>query len=700
MDYKWNKKIPIGSSSIDASSLLDINSTTGGSRPFPQMTEAQRDAIVSPANGLMVYNTDTDALNQYNLAGTSWAEVSGSGGQGGINYILNPDIETGLDDITVTNDITLALETTDPLRGDQSAKFVTVAVQSGADYIEFNMNDVDNQDIGKALYISFDYYCDANVSTDDFQVVLYNNDSANDVLVRGGNGSGKLVASIGKTRFTGVAYLDPTDNSYSLRLNVLSAPSSDSSLYIDNVIVGPQSIVDAPIVSDWEAFTPTGTWTSNVTYSGVKRRVGDSVEIQYKAYLTGAPNSVQLKFDMPPGLTLDDTKLKQNANESYRGIGQVSDPGTGLWPIMAHASATNAKITPVVYNHTSGSYSKGGGVTQVVPTTFGSGDAVLVSITVPVEEWANSSAVLSTKEMLNQVTTAKRSTDAAQSIPNAIATIIDYEDLDWSDGGGLAYTAGSGYTAGTGVWTVDPIWTANKKMKLQISAAAMLATSATWAEAELMDFIVAVNGSNVSSLNRVNGLSGTEFHMVTGTTIIELEKGDYFNVNLFQSSGGALALYNSGQYNHISLTELPDFSVYSVYPEPLKTQTKYLTSNFTSGTAVTDLTFSNLTVGQWYRADCQFIMVVNDGTGDPSIDIRASHDSIDLSRSFVLMDNGTTTADGGGSAPSFNFQATASTLIFTAVSVSVDSYLEGSSDKLGTFVVLSEIQPQQETTEW
>ena len=47
----------IGTTSVAASALLDMVSTAQGFLP-PRMTEAQRDAIATPATGLMVYNTD------------------------------------------------------------------------------------------------------------------------------------------------------------------------------------------------------------------------------------------------------------------------------------------------------------------------------------------------------------------------------------------------------------------------------------------------------------------------------------------------------------------------------------------------------------------------------------------------------------------------------------------------------------------
>lgn len=71
--------------SIDASSQqtfskLDVGklrvlSTTASSIPCPAMTEVQRDAISSPANGSCVYNTTTSSLNVYN--GSLWGSVGG-----------------------------------------------------------------------------------------------------------------------------------------------------------------------------------------------------------------------------------------------------------------------------------------------------------------------------------------------------------------------------------------------------------------------------------------------------------------------------------------------------------------------------------------------------------------------------------------------------------------------------------------------
>jgi hypothetical protein len=62
-------------SSADASSILELKSTSKGMLT-PRMTTAERDAIVSPATGLLIYNTTTGAFNFYD---SHWRRVGGIG---------------------------------------------------------------------------------------------------------------------------------------------------------------------------------------------------------------------------------------------------------------------------------------------------------------------------------------------------------------------------------------------------------------------------------------------------------------------------------------------------------------------------------------------------------------------------------------------------------------------------------------------
>jgi len=62
----------IGTSSPAPTAILDVQSTTQGLR-LPNMTTTQRDAITSPALGLLVYNTTTNKVNVYT---GSWEAVT------------------------------------------------------------------------------------------------------------------------------------------------------------------------------------------------------------------------------------------------------------------------------------------------------------------------------------------------------------------------------------------------------------------------------------------------------------------------------------------------------------------------------------------------------------------------------------------------------------------------------------------------
>ena len=66
-------QVGINTNNPDASSALEIESTTGGIL-IPRLTETQRDAISSPATGLMIYQTD-GTVGFYYYNGSSWANV-------------------------------------------------------------------------------------------------------------------------------------------------------------------------------------------------------------------------------------------------------------------------------------------------------------------------------------------------------------------------------------------------------------------------------------------------------------------------------------------------------------------------------------------------------------------------------------------------------------------------------------------------
>jgi uncharacterized protein (TIGR02145 family) len=73
--YNNGSNIGVGTVTPNASAKLEVNSTVQGFLP-PRMTTVQRDAILSPAAGLTIYNTTVNCLQWWN--GTIWYDGCGN----------------------------------------------------------------------------------------------------------------------------------------------------------------------------------------------------------------------------------------------------------------------------------------------------------------------------------------------------------------------------------------------------------------------------------------------------------------------------------------------------------------------------------------------------------------------------------------------------------------------------------------------
>jgi hypothetical protein len=84
-------QVGIGTVTPEASSVLDVYSTTQGML-FPRLTTAQKTAIATPANGLMVYDTDLNAICYYKTTDASWNTLTAVRTRSNYKLIKSTDV--------------------------------------------------------------------------------------------------------------------------------------------------------------------------------------------------------------------------------------------------------------------------------------------------------------------------------------------------------------------------------------------------------------------------------------------------------------------------------------------------------------------------------------------------------------------------------------------------------------------------------
>lgn len=134
------------------------------------------------------------------------------------------------------------------------------------------------------------------------------------------------------------------------------------------------------------AYTPTGSWVANTTYTGYWWRTGNRLNIDVKVTCSGAPTSADLTVNTPSGPTIDTAQMLavQVGKTPLGGRGMAVDAGLDVYTLFPCYSSTTSVY--VMKDDGDGTQSP---VTQAAPFTFGSADAVqLQVINLPMTNWA------------------------------------------------------------------------------------------------------------------------------------------------------------------------------------------------------------------------------------------------------------------------------------------------------------------------
>lgn len=146
---------------------------------------------------------------------------------------------------------------------------------------------------------------------------------------------------------------------------------------------------------------------------------------------------------------------------------------------------------------------------------------------------------------LNQGVAARATTAAGQSISNNTETVVNFGTVEFDTDN--AITTGAGWR-----------FTAPFNGNYLVSAAIMFASTTTWSDIELGALILRKNGSLYAYLDRKDsyGSASGVLMQLGGTSLVNLNAGEYIDIRVLQNSGAALALFNSSQYNHVNIAKV------------------------------------------------------------------------------------------------------------------------------------------------
>ncbi|UOF83102.1 caprin-2 domain protein [Caudoviricetes sp.] len=420
----------------------DINGGTASNTSrivLPSETTTNLDGLTDTA-GLLAYDT-TQSKPVFNN-GSAWTAI-GAGGSSGINYFSsNPDAESNTSGWVEYTDASAAIpengtggvssgywtrSTSSPLRGSGSFIYSHPGSDTRGKGVSFDFT-IDAADKGKIQQISFDYAIStatfASTSTAS-DMIVYIYDVGNSVLIEpAGIYIQNATTDLPQKH---IATFQAASNSTTYRLILHSATVTPTSYVIklDNFSVGPQSGTSGTVITDMKAYTPTGAWTTNTTWTGFQRREGDSLLVHAQAAMGGAPNSAAFTVDLPAGLTIDTAKLPEavaSYNAAIDGGGTFSDADGSPYPLVArYISSTSVGFfladdaaSGTIYNT----------FNQATPVTVANSDRVIAFFRVPIVGWG------STTQMSDSTDTRV----VALHYTNNGGTVItgDTTNIDWT----------------------------------------------------------------------------------------------------------------------------------------------------------------------------------------------------------------------------------------------------------------------------
>lgn len=529
-----------------------------GSVTVPKGTTAQRPA--SGVAGMFRYNTDSSAFEGYT---GSWGSIGGS--SGGQNYFSNPDLEAGVSGfntfadgaVTVPGDmdgagatISISQEETDFIRGAASL-LITKSGDCQGDGVVTDTITLDPADRGNLLSYSFEYWTDDS-DFDPAFITVWAYDITNSAFMAvtpntlsGGPNSFH--------KFSGVFQVPADTETMRLGIFLPDSEATDWTLVLDNFYCGPQLAASRGVpVTDWVAYTPGSSWTTNTTPTGFYRRVGDTLEVRFQLALGGAPDAAALTIDIPSGLTIDTAKIY--GSTSWGPLGQVVAQDATDVPFYGPISYADTNSVYALYVHNNDGAGRATYIAAVnqattVPCSFTSGDYVRGHFSVPIVGWG-SNCVMSSDSDAGRVVAARYTCANADALAHDTTAKLCFDTKSFDTHSATSFTDFA---------TADWAYTAPVSGYYKVSAAVRV-ESWTASAANYVIFSLYKNNAQYSVLqwftkeaNQADSSIGYQ-----GTDTVYLDAGDYIDIRFYQNNttSDSAALVSNANYNYVTIERI------------------------------------------------------------------------------------------------------------------------------------------------
>jgi hypothetical protein len=359
------------------------------------------------ATNYISYNNFENALT------TGWARYKNTAG-------VAPVDGTG-----GTPTISFDATTSSPLRGSYSG---LLGKGSGGskqgEGISYDFT-IDSSDQAQILTISFDYNTTTNYNDGDIRAYIYDvtNSQLIEVIDR------DIYAST-KGKYFGTFQTSSNSTSYRLIFHIANTGNIAWDFKVDNIVVGPQTIVKGAVVTDWQDYTPqwlaatTNPTLGNGTISGKWKRDGESLEVAITLLWgsTTSNGSGIWSFSLPNGYSIDSNKLTS-------GLYGLSNAGVQGNAILIDASASTARnIGAPYYIASTGRIgfqpNSNTSLGDNIPFTPSSGDSYSFNFKVPIQGW--SSNIVLSEDVGNRTIVTNVSQSFTQSISDNTHTKVAF----------------------------------------------------------------------------------------------------------------------------------------------------------------------------------------------------------------------------------------------------------------------------------